>query len=98
MEPIVSPYGKIAPVKDMTTGLPLLQLPEGFTYQSFGWSGDLMVDGKPGPTNHDGMAVVRSRCVGGKAETDADPQPRGHCRSALRHDQAPPPSTTRAPQ
>jgi uncharacterized protein len=68
IEPIVSPYGKIAPVKDMTTGLPLLQLPEGFSYQSFGWTGDLMADGKPTPGSHDGMAVVRSRYVGGAPE------------------------------
>jgi secreted PhoX family phosphatase len=68
IEPIVSPYGKIGPVKDMTTGLPLLQLPEGFTYQSFGWTGDLMADGKPTPAAHDGMAVVRSRYVNGQPE------------------------------
>lgn len=68
LEPIASPYGPVAPVRDQITGLPLLQLPEGFSYQSFGWSGDLMADGKPGPTNHDGMAVVRSRVVGGKGE------------------------------
>jgi secreted PhoX family phosphatase len=68
IEPIVSPYGKIAPVKDMTTGLPLLQLPEGFSYQSFGWTGDLMADGKPTPAAHDGMAVVRSRYVNGAPE------------------------------
>lgn len=68
LDPIVSPYGRIAPVLDQTTGLPLLQLPEGFTYQSFGWSGDTMVDGRPNPTNHDGMAVVRSRLVGGREE------------------------------
>ncbi len=68
LEPIASPYGPVAPVMDQTTGLPLLQLPQGFTYQTFGWSGDLMVDGRPGPTNHDGMAVVRSRVVGGLPE------------------------------
>lgn len=66
MEPIVSPYGKIAPVKDMTTGLPLLQLPEGFTYQSFGWTGDLRADGTPTPAAHDGMAVVRSAMSTGR--------------------------------
>ncbi|TNC48622.1 DUF839 domain-containing protein [Rubellimicrobium rubrum] len=68
LEPIASPYGPVAPVRDQTTGLPLLQLPQGFTYQSFGWSGDLMADGRPNPTNHDGMAVVRSRLVNGQAE------------------------------
>ena len=68
IEPIASPYGPVAPVKDQITGLPLLQLPEGFTYQTFGWSGDLMVDGKPTPTNHDGMAVVTSVVRGGQPE------------------------------
>ncbi len=68
LEPIASPYGPVAPALDQTTGLPLLQLPEGFSYQSFGWSGDLMSDGRPNPTNHDGMAVVRSRLVNGRAE------------------------------
>ena len=68
MEPIASPYGPLSPVKDQITGLPLLQLPEGFSYQTFGWSGDLMVDGKPGPTNHDGMAVVTSTARNGKSE------------------------------
>ena len=68
IEPIGSPYGPIAPVKDQITGLPLLQLPEGFTYQTFGWSGDLMADGNPNPTNHDGMAVITSTVRSGAAE------------------------------
>ena len=68
LEPIASPYGPVAPTKDLVTGLALLQLPAGFSYQTFGWSGDTMADGKPNPTNHDGMAVVRSRVVGGRAE------------------------------
>ena len=54
-------YGPIAPVVDRTTGLPLLKLPKGFTYQSFGWAGDLMDDGTPTPDRHDGMAVVETR-------------------------------------
>ncbi|MEO0974934.1 MAG: twin-arginine translocation signal domain-containing protein [Pseudomonadota bacterium] len=29
-----SPYGDLAPVLDQTTGLPLLKLPEGFSYAS----------------------------------------------------------------
>jgi secreted PhoX family phosphatase len=61
---IASPYGPIAPVNDLTTGLPLLQLPPGFSYKSFGWTGDLMANGKPTPSSHDGMAVVVSRKVG----------------------------------
>jgi secreted PhoX family phosphatase len=53
-----SPYGDIAPVLDQTTELPLLQLPEGFRYMSYGWTGDLMSDGVPTPSLHDGMAVI----------------------------------------
>lgn len=68
LEPIASPYGPVSPVADEVTGLPLLQLPAGFSYQTFGWSGDIMADGRPGPTNHDGMAVIRSRVVGGQPE------------------------------
>jgi len=68
LEPVASPYGPVAPVADRTTGLYLLQLPPGFTYQSFGWSGDVMANGAPTPMEHDGMAVVRSRIVGGQAE------------------------------
>ncbi len=45
-------------VKDESTGLPLLRLPEGFRYRSFGWSGDLMDDGTRTPRAHDGMAVI----------------------------------------
>ncbi|MEM8735266.1 MAG: alkaline phosphatase PhoX [Planctomycetota bacterium] len=47
-------------VNDTTTGLPLLRLPEGFTYQSFGWTGEPMADGLNTPHAHDGMGVVRS--------------------------------------
>jgi uncharacterized protein len=53
-----SPYGPVAPVLDETTGLPLLQLPEGFRYISYGWTGDVMSDGVATPNLHDGMAVV----------------------------------------
>lgn len=65
---VASPYGPIAPVRDMTTGLPLLQLPSGFSYKSFGWTGDLMSNGKPCPSAHDGMGVVVSRKVGRSSE------------------------------
>jgi secreted PhoX family phosphatase len=51
-------FGPIAPVADRTTGLPLLKLPAGFAYQSFGWTGDPMDDGTLTPDRHDGMAVV----------------------------------------
>jgi uncharacterized protein len=53
-------YGALAPISDETTGLPLLQLPEGFKYWSFGWTGDVMSDGIATPGAHDGMAVVAS--------------------------------------
>jgi secreted PhoX family phosphatase len=58
-----SPYGPIAPVADLSTGLPLLQLPAGFSYRSYGWTGDPMRDGRPTPSNHDGMALVRAARV-----------------------------------
>jgi uncharacterized protein len=50
-------YGPLVPVNDQTTGLPLLMLPEGFTYLSFGWRGDLLGNGTPTPGAHDGMAA-----------------------------------------
>jgi secreted PhoX family phosphatase len=53
-----NPYGDPVPALDQTTGLPLLHLPPDFTYRSFGWTGDPMLDGRPTPANHDGMAVV----------------------------------------
>jgi secreted PhoX family phosphatase len=65
---IASPYGDIVPVNDLTTGLPLLKLPAGFSYKSFGWTGDLMTNGVACPGAHDGMAVVRSRRVGRSTE------------------------------
>jgi secreted PhoX family phosphatase len=65
---VSSPYGPIAPANDMTTGLPLLQLPPGFSYKSFGWRGDLMTDGKTCPAGHDGMGVVVSRKAGRSTE------------------------------
>jgi len=54
-------YGTLEPAVDRTTGLQLLALPRGFSYQSYGWSGDPMDDGTPTPDRHDGMAVVESR-------------------------------------
>ena len=60
-ETMPSPYGPISPKIDQSTGLPLLQLPDGFTYRSFGWTGDLMNNGQPIPPRHDGMAVVEER-------------------------------------
>jgi secreted PhoX family phosphatase len=50
-------YGPLSPVRDATTGLPLLELPEGFRYTTFGWNGDPLEDGRQTPSAHDGMAA-----------------------------------------
>lgn len=57
--PAVDPlgYGPLSPVKDATTGLPLLELPQGFRYMTIGWTGDPMDDGRRTPPLHDGMAA-----------------------------------------
>jgi secreted PhoX family phosphatase len=54
-------YGPLKATRDLATGLPLLMLPEGFSYRSFGWAGEPMADGAPTPDAHDGMGVVRVR-------------------------------------
>lgn len=51
-------YGTLRPVADQATGLELLKLPEGFTYKSYGWTGDALSDGQATPGAHDGMAVI----------------------------------------
>lgn len=53
-----SPYGPIRPVADDATGLDLLQLPDGFSYQTFSWTADLMANGRRVPGVHDGMGVI----------------------------------------
>lgn len=58
LAPVTSPYGPIAPVRDLNTGLFLLQLPQGFSYRSVSWTGDLMNDGSRVNSFHDGMGVV----------------------------------------
>jgi secreted PhoX family phosphatase len=50
-------YGPLEPVRDEVTGEALLQLPRGFRYLSFGWTGDALEDGAPTPAAHDGMAA-----------------------------------------
>jgi hypothetical protein len=54
---VVAGFGGLAPVRDHTTGLPLLELPPGFRYVSFGWIGDRMDGGIRTPGYHDGMAA-----------------------------------------
>ena len=56
-EPTGRGYGPLQTVRDDATGLPLLELPAGFRYVSFGWTGDAMADGRPTPTGHDGAAA-----------------------------------------
>ncbi len=51
-------YGALRPMKDETTGLELLQLPDGFRYRSFGWKEDQLADGRATPGAHDGMGVI----------------------------------------
>lgn len=65
----VGPYGALAPVRDLATGLALLQLPQGFQYRSFSWTGDLMTNGERVPGGHDGMGVVRTQVVPGIGAT-----------------------------
>ena len=50
-------YGPLRPTADATTGMPLLELPEGFRYMTFGWTGDPMDDDRRIPPLHDGMAA-----------------------------------------
>jgi hypothetical protein len=51
-------YGALRPVADGTTGLPLLLLPEGFSYRSFGWAGEPLAEGGRIPGAADGMGIV----------------------------------------
>jgi uncharacterized protein len=67
-ELVESPYGTIAPANDLATDLPLLQLPPGFTYKSFGWRGDPMSNGLPCPGGHDGMGVIASSSAGDRVD------------------------------
>jgi uncharacterized protein len=57
--PSAAGYGPLVPATDQTTGLPLLNLPRGFEYMSFGWTNDPMSDGTRTPSSHDGMAAFR---------------------------------------
>jgi uncharacterized protein len=54
-------YGPLMPAVDATTGLKLLELPEGFRYLTFGWTGDPMSNGTPMPSRHDGMAAFKAK-------------------------------------
>lgn len=56
----VAGFGALKAVNDLATGQPLLMLPEGFSYTTFGWTGSLMNDGIATPGHHDGMGVVHA--------------------------------------
>jgi secreted PhoX family phosphatase len=65
-DPLRARTDPVSPKIDETTGLPLLQLPDGFRYMSYSWTGDLLRDGTQCPNLHDGMAVVRELGNSGK--------------------------------
>jgi secreted PhoX family phosphatase len=50
-------YGPLIETLDEATGLPLLKLPEGFRYVTFGWAGDRLADACVTPGKHDGMGA-----------------------------------------
>jgi secreted PhoX family phosphatase len=54
-------YGELFATLDATTGLPLIALPKGFEYVTFGWRGEPLADGTPTPGVHDGMAAYPAR-------------------------------------
>ena len=56
--PVAKGYGELGPVRDDTTGRPLLLLPPGFHYRSFGWKRDRLSSGQRTPGSHDGMGVI----------------------------------------
>lgn len=55
----VEALGPLVAAKDATTGVPLLEIPPGFRYLTFGWSADPMSNGEKTPAAHDGMAAFR---------------------------------------
>ncbi|MFT7564972.1 MAG: secreted PhoX family phosphatase, partial [Bacteroidia bacterium] len=58
--PAIHPaFGPLSPVRDETTGLPLLMLPKGFRYHTFAWAGQTMSDGFATPGKADGMGVIK---------------------------------------
>lgn len=59
--PYSDDYGPIEVVNDITTGLPLISLPSGFSYKTYGWRGQPMSDGQATPGSHDGMGVVAAK-------------------------------------
>ena len=54
----IAGYGPLAPARDLATDLPLLRLPPGFSYRTFGWANEALAGDYPTPAAHDGMGVV----------------------------------------
>jgi secreted PhoX family phosphatase len=59
LQALPEPMGRLKPLKDQTTGLSLLMLPEGFRYHTFSWAGKTLHDGRSVPGRADGMGMVR---------------------------------------
>jgi secreted PhoX family phosphatase len=49
--------GALSAAKDEATGLPLLKVPEGFRYTTYGWRPDPLANGMRTPALHDGMGA-----------------------------------------
>lgn len=54
-------FGPLEPINDANTGLPLLRLPAGFSYTTFGWQGEPLTEGGVTPPLHDGMTVLKQQ-------------------------------------
>ncbi|MEO8679273.1 MAG: alkaline phosphatase PhoX [Vicinamibacterales bacterium] len=50
-------FGVLAAAKDEATGLPLLKVPQGFRYTTYGWRFDALANGTRTPALHDGMGA-----------------------------------------
>lgn len=57
--PVAKARSSLQSVRDATTGLPLLRLPPGFRYFTFGWAGTRLTGGRI-PPNADGMGIVHA--------------------------------------
>lgn len=53
-------FGPLRPTPDGTDGVVRLHLPDGFRYRSLGVAGEIMSDGVPTPSRHDGMAAFNA--------------------------------------
>ncbi len=57
-QPAVSKgFGVLSAARDEATGLPLLKVPEGFRYTTYGWRFDALANGIRTPGLHDGMGA-----------------------------------------